>query len=373
MRKSIPLTILLTLMLTVNIAFAAPPHQEADGEEYIVQANDWLSKIALKYYGDMFAYPVIVEATNAKAAEDDSFTVIDNPDLIEAGQKLWIPGATLTPADQPALPADQQALSGQVWYWQAYQDNAEINDLTVSDPAKYTLEFLPDGVYQIVADCNQGSGSYSVEGSRLTLGPGPMTLVECEPGSLYDEFVTRLGDVATYVFADGNLVLNLKMDAGNMVFVHEVSSPPSLTLNDLKSARYQGIYDEPVDLTDGKYEGEPFVEGGASRPTVTFIDPFNALGDLNGDAVEEAVVTLAESSGGSGTFVYLAAVVDQDGSLINVATQLLGDRVQLKSLSIEAGEILVTLATHAPDDPMCCPSQEETKRYRLQEGALIEQ
>ncbi|HEY83667.1 MAG TPA: DUF333 domain-containing protein [Chloroflexi bacterium] len=39
------------------------------------------------------AYPAIIEATNAKAAADDSFAVIDNPDVIEVGQKLWIPAA----------------------------------------------------------------------------------------------------------------------------------------------------------------------------------------------------------------------------------------------------------------------------------------
>ncbi|MDM8529156.1 META domain-containing protein [Anaerolineales bacterium HSG24] len=361
MKKSILLITLLTLVLTTNIALAAPLHQEADGEEYIVQADDWLSKIAHKYYDDMFAYPVIVEATNVKAVEDDNFTVIENPDLIEVGQKLWIP-------DAPLVPSGQAKLSDQVWYWQGYQDATEINDFTVPNPAKYTLEFLPDGTYQVVADCNRGSGSYVEDGSSLTFGPGPMTLAECGPESLYDEFVTRLGDVVTYVFDDGKLVLNLKMDAGNMVFGGEAT----LSLDVLKNAEYQGIYAEPVELTDGKYEGEPFVEGGASRPTVTFIDPFNAFGDLNGDDFEDAAITLAENSGGSGTFIYLAAVVSQDRSLINVATQFLGD-IQLKSLAIESGEIVVTLVTHAPDDPMCCPSQEEIKRYRLQDGALVEQ
>lgn len=64
------------------------------GEAYIVQAGDWLSKLADKYYNDISAYPVIVEATNVKAKEDATFTVIDNPDLIEVGQKLWIPALT---------------------------------------------------------------------------------------------------------------------------------------------------------------------------------------------------------------------------------------------------------------------------------------
>ena len=36
-------------------------------------------------------YPRIVEGTNAKAASDSSFAKISDPDMIEVGQKLWIP------------------------------------------------------------------------------------------------------------------------------------------------------------------------------------------------------------------------------------------------------------------------------------------
>jgi len=71
-----------------------PVSSEEGGQAYIVQADDWLSKLADKFYGDIFAYSTIVEATNAKAKEDSSFTVIANPDLIEIGQKLWIPDVT---------------------------------------------------------------------------------------------------------------------------------------------------------------------------------------------------------------------------------------------------------------------------------------
>lgn len=71
----------------------AAPTLMPEGEAYIVQANDWLSKLADKFYGDPFAYDAIVTATNDMAATDDSFTVIENPDLIEIGQKLWIPPA----------------------------------------------------------------------------------------------------------------------------------------------------------------------------------------------------------------------------------------------------------------------------------------
>jgi hypothetical protein len=67
------------------------PGQPRGGESYIVQADDWLSKLADKFYGDILAYPAIWQATNAKAVGDDSFAMIEDPDLIELGQKLWIP------------------------------------------------------------------------------------------------------------------------------------------------------------------------------------------------------------------------------------------------------------------------------------------
>ena len=53
-------------------------------------------------------------------------------------------------------------------------------------------------------------------------------MVECEPGSLYDDYVTRLGDVVTYIFHGDMLILNLKMDAGNMVFTQSRDSGTGL-------------------------------------------------------------------------------------------------------------------------------------------------
>jgi nucleoid-associated protein YgaU len=64
----------------------APP-----GQLYVVQRGDWLKKIAEQFWGDEELYILIVEATNAKAAEDSTFSVITNPNRIYPEQKLWIP------------------------------------------------------------------------------------------------------------------------------------------------------------------------------------------------------------------------------------------------------------------------------------------
>jgi len=100
------------------------------------------------------------------------------------------------------------------------------------------------------------------------------------------------------------------------------------TLEELKNATYAGLEDlaGPVSLKDGRWEGEPFEPGAASGPSVVLAPGFRLTGDLDGDGTEEAVVVLAQSSGGSGTFNSLAVVKRAAEGPRNVATTPLGDR-----------------------------------------------
>jgi hypothetical protein len=73
---------------------AGPPGQE-EGQEYVVQADDWLSKLAEKYLGNADLWPRIVEATNTRAA-DPRLAVIENPNFIYPGQIIFIPTVSPT-------------------------------------------------------------------------------------------------------------------------------------------------------------------------------------------------------------------------------------------------------------------------------------
>ncbi|MFQ5576608.1 MAG: LysM peptidoglycan-binding domain-containing protein, partial [Anaerolineae bacterium] len=88
--------LLLGLAILVALSLLGTP-AVAQGatcaDDYTVQAADWLSKLADRYFGTILAYPAIVDATNAAAKTDDSYTKIVNPDEIEIGQKLRIPSA----------------------------------------------------------------------------------------------------------------------------------------------------------------------------------------------------------------------------------------------------------------------------------------
>ena len=132
------------------------------------------------------------------------------------------------------------------------------------------------------------------------------------------------------------------------------------------NAQYQlGITDtlRVVQLVDGEYKQGAI--GGADYVFVNVTD-FVATGDLNGDgSMDEVVALIAENYGGSGVFVFLAEYEDVNGTLNFLSSVLLDDRPQLNELSIDGGEIVLSAITHATDDPMCCPTLQTTRRYRL--------
>ena len=76
------------------VANAAGPPPQDEGWEYVVQSDDWLSKLAEKYLGDSHLWPRIVAVTNARAAVDPRLALIHDSNLIYPGQIIFIPGQT---------------------------------------------------------------------------------------------------------------------------------------------------------------------------------------------------------------------------------------------------------------------------------------
>jgi heat shock protein HslJ len=143
-----------------------------------------------------------------------------------------------------------------------------------------------------------------------------------------------------------------------------------IDLKTLGNLSYQGIYDEPITLQQGRYEGKPFVPQGAARPRVQLVEQLSIIADLDNDGVEEAAVFLTESSGGSGSYTYLAIVDNVEQQVENVATLNLGDRIQVRSFQLEEGMLTVDMITAGPKEAACCPTLKVHKTYRYHEGKL---
>jgi hypothetical protein len=145
-----------------------------------------------------------------------------------------------------------------------------------------------------------------------------------------------------------------------------------LSLGQLKNMTYkvEDATHGEVPLHNGEFEDEPYEPGAASRLEVRFGDRV-AHGDLDGDGTPDAAVILWVDPGGSGTFVHLALVLNQNGKPSHVASELLGDRVKVKSLCIKNRIVTVDMLTQGPNDPMCEPRQRVLRRYTLNHGALV--
>ena len=155
----------------------------------------------------------------------------------------------------------------------------------------------------------------------------------------------------------------------------EDSAPDEATMlkpDQLMNATYSGIYDEPVPLIDGRYEGNAFDEDNPSIFTVEYISGTEVNGDLDGDSVDDAIVFLVERGGGSGAFVYVAAQLNQNGQPIGAGAVWIEDRIGVKAATIQEGQIVLEVITQGPGDPACCSTHKANKTYALKEDKLVE-
>lgn len=163
----------------------------------------------------------------------------------------------------------------------------------------------------------------------------------------------------------------IMMLAGSVLASMSVAMTP--TIDDAKNAVYHDIYEkDDVRLVQGKWQGEPFVKNGTSRPMAGLIEDFTFTGDINSDGRKERVVFLWESSGGSGTLVYLAVLASHDGKIVNLATELVGDRVQLQRGYVEHEKIQLNVIEATESDPACCPTHKMLRSWSLKDKQLIE-
>jgi hypothetical protein len=153
--------------------------------------------------------------------------------------------------------------------------------------------------------------------------------------------------------------------------VAPAAAPP--TLPELLNATYAGVEDTPVTLVDGEWRGDPYVEGGASRPSAGLARQFSLFGDVDNDGIDEAVVLIWTSSGGSGTYDFIA-VMDRDsaGAVVNTGTAALGDRVKVQTAQVVDGQVILEVIEAGPEDAACCPRQKVRRTFQLQASGLTE-
>jgi hypothetical protein len=131
------------------------------------------------------------------------------------------------------------------------------------------------------------------------------------------------------------------------------------------------IEDRRIRLRNGRHEVEAAPGSAAKAATRVFGLPVS--GDLDGDGDEDAVLFLTHDPGGSGTFYYVAAAVNEEGLSRGTNAVLLGDRISPEKIGIQNGVVFVDYADRRPDEPMAAaPSVARTKVLVLRDGRLTE-
>jgi heat shock protein HslJ len=152
------------------------------------------------------AYLAALESVVAFQIEGDELTLTNTE-----GVRV----ATFTAFDAEA--AEASGVMGETWQWMGTQTPTE--QISVDDPAKYTIQFLPGGEAHVQADCNVAGGTYAIEDSHITITITVTTLAACPEGSLGDEFIKELNEAVIYLFEGDDLLIDRIYDSGTMRFV----------------------------------------------------------------------------------------------------------------------------------------------------------
>jgi len=125
-----------------------------------------------------------------------------------------------------------------------------------------------------------------------------------------------------------------------------------------------------VALLGGRAERE--AAPGSATKIVTTLGEQRATGDIDGDARPDSVVLLVNQPGGSGTFFYLAVLLNTASGASATPAILLGDRIKPTALRIDGSTIVVEFLDRPQGQPLTAsPTVPTTRRFAVQAATLV--
>lgn len=274
-------------------------------------------------------------------------------------------------------------LGGTAWLATGF-NNGNQAVVSVGFGAELSAYFGADARLTGSAGCNNYVAGFEAAGGKISINSPAGTKKACPepPGVMAQEaqYLKALESAATYRIDGDRLELRTADGALAASFARAATAETPAPIPTAIAALWAGLpnAEYPVEglstpaarLKDGVFE-EPAAPGSASKNRVE-LRPERAFGDLDGDGDEDAVVVVVVSRGGSGTFVYLASVMNEKGALKASAAMLLGDRVTVTSLAIQAGTLSVGMLVRKPGEPMSAVPTVALTRTFKHNGGLVE-
>jgi glucose/mannose transport system substrate-binding protein len=245
------------------------------GDTYIIQRDDWLSKLSEKFYADATAYWPIMAATNKARGDDPSYAYIEDPDLIEIGDRLVIPSAE-----------EAQAFMAE------FDPTTDIGELFASGPQG---QLIVDNIWSSPGERTAANALFRVYraenpgvelvNANLVNGPlssyRPRTLNRLAAGNSFDAFLLHAGFEAELYDPDPALMpVNEILDETGLL-----AALPGNLLALLESG--ENIYLAPVNIHRGNViwsNTRLLTQAGIETPT-TLEEFFAACDTLRGQGI----------------------------------------------------------------------------------------
>jgi heat shock protein HslJ len=137
----------------------------------------------------------------------------------------WDPDLATLDALVASLQITDMPIAGiqdETWVWTTLQTTAAgVEAVPVANPSLYQVTYRLDGTIDIVADCNMATLPYALTSSGMSgsmlVQPGPMTLAECGPDSLYNAFINNISAAQNYRVRAGGDTAELILSGGSGV------------------------------------------------------------------------------------------------------------------------------------------------------------
>ena len=143
-------------------------------------------------------------------------------------------------------------------------------------------------------------------------------------------------------------------------------NPPISTITfDPQNATYV-IENVAVTLINGKAESN---NQNTKTTTKIFGDP--TIGDLNGDAKNDAAIMITQDMGGSGTFYYVAAAINTNSGARGTNAVFLGDRIAPQNIEIKNSQIIANYADRNPGQAMSTEPSLAVSTYLSLDGLVL--
>lgn len=127
----------------------------------------------------------------------------------------------------------------------------------------------------------------------------------------------------------------------------------------MNGSYYNSTYGEYFRFHNGTYAIDTtVVENGDTIRTVLSISIGSIVieHDFDHDGETDALVSMHENGGGSGTFVSVAVMLGGNNTAAFADSKFLGDRIKIDSAAMAGDTVVVFSLIQGPQDPLCCPT-----------------